>query len=563
MRKTFYSLALTGALLFSSTSFAQKRAAKVAATSAVATATLPAPPAPSEITAAKLKEYLYYVADDARQGRDTPSEGLNQTAQYIADHLKRWGVKPGGDDRTYFQKITLRRGIVDMTATRTDLNGRAFPYGEDFAVLPGANVNTNGALTGTLVYVGHGWVVPSKNINAYEGVDVKDKFMIVSGDRLPKGVTQADLPQGKNGVEWFSPEMYAAMHGAKAIIILPRVNNYERLMRFFRNANGRSRYQPVAFLEGSDKPNFPKLIPSQNLLNAIFEGERLTAADAITRANTEESSAAFDLAASKKFTFSAKTSNDEVTTQNVVGIVEGSDPQLKNEYVAIGAHYDHIGVGQPDATGDKIYNGADDDGSGTVSILALADAFAHELKPKRSILFVWHCGEEKGLWGSRYFTEHPTVPLQNIVAQLNIDMIGRSRLPNDTSPANKGLTGANEIYIIGSKLMSTSLGETSERINAAYLKLKFNYHYDEPNDTERLFYRSDHFNYAKQGIPIIFYFDGIHADYHRPSDSPDKIDYEKMERVARTVYMTGAALANAPTRPVVDKKLPAELAGER
>jgi hypothetical protein len=567
MRKfRFLSLALAGALLFSSTAAFGQHSALRAASAKPSKVALPAPRDPSEITAAKLKEYLYYVAADERQGRDTPSEGLNQTASYIADHLKKWGVKPAGDNGTYFQKIILRRSKIDPTATRAALNDKTFAYGEDFFVASGANanVNTNGDVRGALVFVGNGWVVPSENINAYEGVDVKDKIMIVVGDsrnRPPRGVTQADL-QGKAGVNWFSPPLYAETHGAKAIILIPRATDYERMERFLRSsAMSGGGYFPVAFQTNADKPSFPILIPTRKMLDAIFEGEKLSTADALKLANSGEGGAAFDLAASKQFAFSAKSAIEEATTQNVVGMVEGSDPQLKKEYVAIGAHYDHVGVagkgsGQCAAVnGDTICNGADDDGSGTVAAMSLADAFAHELKPKRSILFVWHCGEEKGLWGSRYFTEHPTVPIHSIIAQLNIDMIGRSRQPNDTRP----MTGPEEIFVIGSKMMSTSLGATSERINAEYLKLNFNYFYDAPNDPDRLFFRSDHFNYAKQGIPIIFYFDGMHADYHQPSDSPDKIDYDKMQRVARTVYMTAAALANAPQRPEVDKKLPAQL----
>src|SRR5262249_39696753 len=162
------------------------------------------------------------------------------------------------------------------------------------------------------------------------------------------------------------------------------------------------------------------------------------------------------------------------------------------------------------------------DGSGTTAILAMAEAFAHGPRPKRSLLFVWHCGEEKGLWGSTYFTRFPTLPLDRVVAQLNIDMIGRSRLPDDKNPANGSLSGPNEIYVIGSKMMSTELGELSERVNQGYLHLTFNYRYDDPNDPNRFFFRSDHYNYAQKGIPIIFYFDGVHADYHRPSDSVEK-----------------------------------------
>ncbi|HYE64657.1 MAG TPA: M28 family peptidase, partial [Pyrinomonadaceae bacterium] len=208
---------------------------------------------------------------------------------------------------------------------------------------------------------------------------------------------------------------------------------------------------------------------------------------------------------------------------------------------------------------DAIYNGADDDGSGTTAVLTLAETFAKGQRPKRSILFIWHCGEEKGLWGSEYFTKHPTVDLKQVITQLNIDMIGRSKKEGDTHPRNRELSGPNEIYVIGSKMMSTELGELSERVNKSYLNLSFNYRYDNPHDPNRFFFRSDHFNYARKGIPIIFYFDGVHEDYHRPGDSPDKIDYEKMEKVARTIYLTAWELAEMANRPQVDKKLPPEM----
>jgi len=229
---------------------------------------------------------------------------------------------------------------------------------------------------------------------------------------------------------------------------------------------------------------------------------------------------------------------------------------LKNEYVVCSAHYDHIGLNNnPNAT-DKVFNGADDDGSGTVSILAMAEALAKApKKPKRSTLFVWHCGEEKGLWGSDFYTSNPTVPITSIITDLNIDMIGRSKPAGDTKPANKVLTGPDEVYVIGSKMQSTQLGQISEKVNAEYLKLAFNYKYDDPNDTERIFYRSDHYNYARKGIPIIFYFDGVHEDYHGLGDEVSKIDFQKMEKIVRTVYLTMWELSGLPKRPVVDKPL--------
>ncbi|HYY94270.1 MAG TPA: M28 family peptidase, partial [Pyrinomonadaceae bacterium] len=241
-------------------------------------------------------------------------------------------------------------------------------------------------------------------------------------------------------------------------------------------------------------------------------------------------------------------------------VFEGKDSVLKKEYVALGAHYDHVGTNNPGCRpvgNDNICNGADDDGSGTTSLITMAEAFAKGPRPKRSILFVWHAGEEKGLWGSEYFTRFPTVPLNQVVAQLNIDMIGRSKKPGDTNPANRMLTGPEEIYVIGSRMMSDELADENEAVNRAYLNIKYNYHYDAPNDPERLFYRSDHFNYAKHGVPIIFFFDGVHEDYHRPTDSPDKIDYQKMQSVARTIFILASELANAPTRPVIDKQIPA------
>jgi Zn-dependent M28 family amino/carboxypeptidase len=300
------------------------------------------------------------------------------------------------------------------------------------------------------------------------------------------------------------------------------------------------------------------------MLDALFAGEQLDGASVLKFALATtggEQPKAFALKADKRLRLSLKLSVTEASTQNVVGVIEGKDSKLKKEYVALGAHYDHVGANgaagcRPVGT-DSICNGADDDGSGTTGLLTMAEAFSKGPRPKRSILFVWHTGEEKGLWGSEYFTRYPTVPLKQVVAQLNIDMIGRSKKEGDTNPANKMLTGPDEIYVIGSRMMSTQLAELNEAVNREYLNLKYNYHYDEPNDPERLFYRSDHFNYAKHGVPIIFYFDGVHEDYHRPTDTPDKIDYQKMQTIARTVFILASELANAPERPVVDKQIPA------
>jgi hypothetical protein len=523
-----------------------------------------APRGAAEITASTLKAYLTFISSDEMEGRDTPSRGLDITARFLAVQLARAGAEPAGDNGTWFQRIGLTTRKVDpekTTATLTDKKPRSFTYGHDFlaAAVPGV-------AEGSLIYVGHGYVIKEKNLDAYKGLDVAGKI-VVSHSGYPPGVSRNDV-RGPSGERWESAVTYAAKHGGKGVIYIP---SFDALTRWDRNRSevseeGSTRMDTATSARPKE-PEVPSITASPEMLSAIFEDEKVSARDIFRRAQTNEPADGFALSASKQVRFSVEATATPVPTQNVVAIVRGSDPKLKDEYVAIGAHYDHVGVagrggrsreGEPGA--DVIYNGADDDGSGTTALLVMAEAAARlKPRPKRSLLFVWHAGEERGLWGSAYYADHPTVPLDRIVAQLNVDMIGRSRAPNDTNPENKLLTGPNEVYVIGSKMMSSSLAELSERVNDGYLKMSFNYHYDDPNDASRLFFRSDHYNYAKKGIPIIFYFSGLHEDYHQPSDSVEKIDFTKMERVTRTIYATALALADSPSRPKVDRTLPRQL----
>ncbi len=539
--------------------YAQRKTAAVTApASSLATARRLA----DQITAAQLKDYLYFVASDEMEGRDTPSRGLDITAKFIAANLSRWGLKPAGDNGTYFQRIAMQRVKLDPAGTRAEINGQAFSFGEDLLAQP-----TAGTASAPLIYVGHGWVIKNKNIDAYQGIDVKDKIVVVLGSGLPKGVTFADLSGGKQGVDWIAPNTYAETHGAKGIIAIPSKQMLANWQRINQNSLAGGNTTVEKFKKADEGPKIPTISASEKMLNALMQGEAQTAQTLLNR-DQAESLKPFDFSPSKKVTISVATKTEQVFTQNIVAIAEGRDATLKNEYVALGAHYDHVGTGAPGAgrapslkgdTSDIIWNGADDDGSGTVALMAVAETLGKNPPPKRSVLFVWHCGEEKGLWGSRYFVENPTVPLAQIVTQINIDMIGRSRPEGDANPANAKLAGPNEIYVIGSKMMSTQLGELSENTNHAYLNLKLNYLYDDPKDPNRFFYRSDHYNYAKNGIPIIFYFDGEHEDYHRPGDHPDKIDYQKMEKVTRTVFVTMWELAERATRPTVDKPLAADV----
>jgi hypothetical protein len=543
--------------------------ATVAAGAAAPSASFAAARSAAErITAAKLKETLYVVASDEMAGRDTPSAGLDATAKYIADKLSNLKLKPAGDKNSYFQRIALRSTEVDREKTQAAMAERTFKAGEDF--LPAGR--NSGTAEGQLVYAGHGWTIKSKNIDAYEGLDVKDKIVVVSGNGTspPPGVSINDIKAGTVG-DWESPISYAQKHGAKALIIVPR--NFERVWRYGLRSISRVSYQVERFQEEAEEGDEEEaeeaqepskllmITPSAAMLDALFAAEQQGGAQILQASTSGQPGRGFQLSPSKRLRLTLSLKSMAASTQNVVAVLEGRDGALKKEYVAFGAHYDHVGAnggGCRPVNGDSICNGADDDGSGTTALLAMAEAFARGPRPKRSILFVWHAGEEKGLWGSQYFTEYPTVPLKQIVAQLNIDMIGRSKKEGDTKASNRMLTGPNEIYVIGSKMMSTELANLSETVNRSYLNLAYNYHYDEPNDPERLFYRSDHFNYARKGVPIIFFFDGVHEDYHQPSDSPDKIDYEKMEKVARTIFILGSELANNPRRPVIDRQIPAE-----
>jgi hypothetical protein len=273
-----------------------------------------------------------------------------------------------------------------------------------------------------------------------------------------------------------------------------------------------------------------------------------------------------------RITFNTDAKYQVVRTQythNVVGIIEGSDPKLKDTYVAFGAHYDHVGYfeGEPGqapnaqrgirppgrvtagAENDRIWNGADDDGSGTVTIMGMAKAYASGPKPRRSLVFVWHSGEEKGLWGSRYFADYPTVPMDKIVAQINMDMVGRNR---DNKPDED-----NSVYIVGSDRISTEFHNMTVDANGLLAKpLKLDYEMNDPTDLEQVYYRSDHYSYAAKGVPIVFLTTGLHQDYHANTDSVEKINFEKMARIGQYAYEIGLRTANMDRAPARDNRGP-------
>lgn len=458
--------------------------------------------AANTITGDTLKEYLTYIASDELQGRDTPSPGLDLAAEYIAKHLKEWGAKPAGDNGTYFQNMTLERNSYDRAASQITAGDTTYTMDKDFLVFGGSSTR----ISGNMIFI-------TQKAEFYE---VRGKIVVLAAKLAP----EADL---------------MVKSGATAVMIASEYagDSWKSFVSGVRQFAGGFRPAGPAAPAGTEGPKVaPKISISADVYKQLF--------------GQSETRAQITIVASKETTIA----------RNVCAISEGSDPKLKAEYVAIGAHYDHVGM-NPNLPGpDKIYNGADDDGSGTVAVMNIAKAFLTcPTKPKRSILFVWHCGEEKGLWGSDYYNSHLTVPKGSIVAQLNIDMIGRSRKPDDKDPRNNSLTGTNAIYVIGTTMMSTRLGEIVHGVNAKYLNLEYNKKYDDPKDPNQFFYRSDHYNYAKNGIPICFWFDGEHEDYHQVGDEVSKIDFSKMEKIARTVFITGVTVANEAVRPPVDKAL--------
>ena len=497
------------------------------------------------ISARELREYLAFIASDETEGRATPSRGLDVTAQLLAGHLARWKLRPGGDSGTFFQRIGITRARLDPPANEAQLGDRHFTLGKDYVV----NVFA-GTFSGSLVYVSHGWVIRSKGIDAYRELDVRDKIVIVAETGLPAGVRRADL-SGPQGDDWESPQPALQRRGARAMIMVP---SFGPLLEFDRRLRDGTEDGIMAPVGSVVRPPLPVVRPSIEMFNALFEGESQPASLLFNRAAAGDPVPSFALDPARRFTLRVGVREDTLATQNVIAMVKGSDAVLAKEYVIVSAHYDHLGIGAP-VNGDSIYNGADDDGSGSAAVLAMARAMGQGARPRRSVLFIWHAGEERQNWGSKYFVQHPTVPLSQIVAALNLDMVGRTRTSH-TDTTRWKVVPPGAIYVVGAKRMSRELGEINDMVNARYLRLAFDTRFDAPDEPTRLFMRSDHLSYAERGVPVIFYYGGEHEDFHQPSDSADRIDYQNLEKVARTVFATTWELANRSRRPLRDVPRP-------
>ncbi|HXR96866.1 MAG TPA: M28 family peptidase [Terriglobales bacterium] len=541
-----------------------------------------APKAPNQapnaeaITASFMQDVLYFLSSDAMEGRNTPSRGFDTAALFIASNLAQWGLTGGGDPPAlrdpkqgplaqFLYHIELQSSQVNAAASSVELAGHQYGYQSDFTSTNGAA----GQASGPLVFVGHGYVEHKQNIDPYAGINVRGKILVVEGQppemvayesamlayfrAAQSGDSGAARPinaLGAAGSDFLTPEQYAAQNGALAVIHDDAPNPLAALLRGPATAAPNNS-------EANPYPTPPPNVPTMEMTR--FQPKTAaTVPSIVAKAGLWNAILAAKSDPAARATVTVASDVRKARTEDVVALLEGSDPVLKKQYVIISAHLDHVGIGRA-LNGDIIYNGADDDGSGSTGLLNLAKAFATGPRPKRSIAFIWHAGEEKGLWGSLYFTRYPTIPLAQVVTDLNMDMIGRSRAANDNNAADDRLTKADEIYVIGPQVSSADLERTMDKVNNSYYKLSLNHFYDRTDDPEQIFYRSDHVNYANQGIPILFFFDGVHVDYHQPGDEPQKIDYQKMEKVARTVYAIGWTLATEATPPRLNAVLPPAL----
>ena len=452
------------------------------------------------ITADDLKRHLYIVASAEMQGREAATEGERKAAAYIENEFKRIGLQPGnnGDYRQYFNIYQ-----DSLLHANFEVNGQKFQLDKDF----NANLNNIPAMHAfsEVLFVG-----PNVTNDSLKNANLAGRLVLTSGNVQGR----ADIIRNK---------------GASAVLTFS--SNYPRI-------------NPASRLANQTMQVFKKMVGPQQF--TVSENMvRVIAGEDYDSAKTATSPVILD--ADVQMDIQKRTSL--LQSSNVIGFLPGTD--LKNEYLFITAHYDHEGK-----RGDSvIYYGADDDGSGTVSVIELAEAFAKAKAegkgPRRSIVFMTVSGEEKGLWGSGYYGEHPIFPLEKTTADLNIDMIGR------IDPKRTVGDSTNYVYVVGDDKLSSDLRTINEAANKKYTKLELDYKFNDPKDPMRIYYRSDHYNFAKHGVPIIFYFNGTHADYHRPTDTPDKISYPLLAKRAQLVFYTAWEMANRNEMLKRDLALPA------
>ena len=454
------------------------------------------------ITAEDLKEHLSILASDEYEGRETGKKGQKMAAEYIAKHFESLGFEAPVDG-SYFQKFDLTESLIGSVYFR---KGEDKMVGfEDFVYYSSSETSGEEYIKAVMV-------------DEESEVDITGRFVVYKAEQL--GGLQAKAEKAKEA-------------GAAGVIII--LNNDQEFDSFLTRFSPYLK-RPSLKMESRDNSSTKLIIGDAEMASWMFDKDF-------------EEIAAGDEA---QVIFNADYLDRPIGTENVLGFLKGTEKP--DEVLVITSHYDHVGI-----INGEIHNGADDDGSGTVTVLEIAEAFSNAAAknkgPKRSILFMTVTGEEKGLLGSRYYTDNdPIFPLENTVANLNIDMVGRV----DDAHADN----SDYIYLIGSDKLSQELHVLSEEMNKTYTNLNLDYTYNDENDPNRFYYRSDHYNFAKNNVPIIFYFNGTHEDYHKPTDTVDKIDFETMEKRARLVFHTGWEIANRAERIKVDKIEEEDVSGE-
>lgn len=490
------------------------------------------------ITAADMKKHLSILASDEYGGRGTGEEGQQKAAKYITGYYQEWSLPAIGEGNSYYHPVPLiEQGWGE------DLNisvkKKSYDFLEDFYCFP-RHTSDAGFKNEKVLFLGYG--IEDPFYNDYEGVDVRGKtLMVLEGEPVGKDgihyVSKMDIPS-----EWSTNSRKkgrtAREKGAKTLLIV--VNDFDDNVDYYENwIKGKS----IKLEENIKKraSGMNTIFISKKLANQLLKRNR-TNVEKLEKKITE-SGKPIHFAVKKKVSVDIKRYAKKIEANNLIGFVEGTD--LKDEIIVVTAHYDHIGT-----IGKNINNGADDNGSGTTTVLEMVEAMVEAQKegngPRRSVLFMHVTAEEKGLLGSQYYANNnPLFPLKQTVACVNTDMIGRK---------DDKHTDHNYIYVIGSDKLSSELHDINERMNTLYTKLNLDYTYNDENDPNRFYYRSDHYNFAEKGIPSIFYFNGTHADYHKPTDTVDKINFEAMEKRGRLIFHTVWQLANQDKRIEVDKQ---------
>ena len=462
------------------------------------------------ITDSELKEHLYTIASPEMQGRETATEGQRKAATYLENEFKKLGLKPGWNG-TYQQPFPVYRD--SLVKAVLNVNGDSLKHGSNFLVTnnSGSNISVE---VNEILFVGYGLGDSSRN--DYKGLNANGKI-VMAWHGAPTSIVNNKKIKGPLP-DYNTLQNAAKKNGAIALIIVQEKFTTAPVPR-----KGRM------YVKDFRKDSIPNTFIVSDSVGTILLGDNAAALK-----KQIKDGAPATKACQVKLKLELEKSTEHLESTNVIGILEGTDK--KDEAIVITAHYDHLGTRDT-----AIYYGADDDGSGTASILEIAEAFTAArdsgMNPKRSIVFMEVSGEEKGLWGSDYYSENPVFPLDKTSVNINIDMIGRiEKGRKDDS--------LNYIYVVGDNRLSSDLRPISEKLNDKYHKIKFDYKYNDPNDPERIFYRSDHYNFAKHGVPAIFYFSGLHDDYHRPTDTPDKIRYDLLSKRGQMIFYPAWEMAN-------------------